>query len=107
MSRPSSLRDPVLRRGIRLLGRAISEQRGIFSLALAASALFGGMTVAKLRAGLPAAKLPKGAFGSNTSTIEVANIDHAIALVDIAADPYYQPRFEKTSRRVAQFRRVG
>lgn len=46
MSRPSSLRDPVLRRGIRLLGRAISEQRGIFSLALAASALFGGMTVA-------------------------------------------------------------
>jgi len=46
VSRPSSLRDPVLRRGIRLLGRAISEQRGIFSLALAASALFGGMTVA-------------------------------------------------------------
>lgn len=64
------------------------------------------MTVNKLRAGLPAAKLPKTAFGSNASTIEVANLDHAVALIDIAADLYYQPRFEATSRKVAQFRRM-
>ncbi len=36
----------VLRRGLRLLGRAIREERGIFAIALTASALFGGMTVA-------------------------------------------------------------
>jgi ATP-binding cassette, subfamily B, bacterial len=35
-----------LRRGLGVLGRAISEQRGIFALAVTASALFGGMTVA-------------------------------------------------------------
>ncbi|MBA2553233.1 MAG: ABC transporter ATP-binding protein [Geodermatophilaceae bacterium] len=35
-----------MRRGLRLLGRAISEQRGIFTIALSSSALFGAMTVA-------------------------------------------------------------
>lgn len=70
------------------------------------TAILGSMTAAKLRAGMPAAKLPKGAFGSSASIIDVANLDHAIALVDIAADLYYQPRFEKTSRKVASFRRI-
>lgn len=64
------------------------------------------MTAAKLRAGMPAAKLSKGAFGATASSIDVANVNDAIALVDIAADLYYQPRFEKTSRKVALFRRV-
>jgi hypothetical protein len=64
------------------------------------------MTVAKLRAGMPAAKLSKGAFGTKASTIDLGNLDHAIALVDIAADLYYQPRFETTSRKVASFRRL-
>ncbi|CAN5182761.1 ABC transporter ATP-binding protein [soil metagenome] len=43
-ARPASSKD-VLRRGMRLLGKAISEQRGIFTLALAGSALFAAMTV--------------------------------------------------------------
>ncbi len=46
MPRLASPSTAVLRRGFRLLGRAISEQRGIFTVALLASALFGGMTVA-------------------------------------------------------------
>ena len=46
MSRPSSQSGAVLRRGLRLLGRAIREQRGIFTIALLGSALFGAMTVA-------------------------------------------------------------
>ena len=46
MPHPSSPSAVVLRRGLRLLGRAISEQRGIFTIALLASALFGAMTVA-------------------------------------------------------------
>lgn len=65
------------------------------------------MTAAKLRAGMSAAKLPKDAFGPTPSTIDVGTVDHAIALVDIAADLYYQPRFEKTSRKVAVFRRLS
>lgn len=71
------------------------------------TAALGSMTIAKLRAGLPAAKLPRGAFGTAQSTIDVANLDHAVALVDIAADLYYQPRFETTSRKVASFRRLA
>jgi len=46
VSRPSPSSGAVLRRGLRLLGRAISEQRGIFAIALSCSALFGAMTVA-------------------------------------------------------------
>ncbi len=41
-----SRRDPLLRRGFRHIGRAISEQRGMFALAFVASSLYGGMTVA-------------------------------------------------------------
>lgn len=70
------------------------------------TAKLSAMTVTKLRAGMPAAKLAKGDFGSQPATIEVSNLDHAIALVDIAADLYYQPRFETTSRKVASFRRL-
>lgn len=71
------------------------------------SAALNSMTVAKLRAGLPAAKLPKGAFGTHASRIDLSNLDHAVALIDIAADLYYQPRFEATSRKVASFRRLA
>jgi ATP-binding cassette subfamily B protein len=38
-------RDAVVRRGLRHVGRAITEQRGMFTLALLASSLYGGMTV--------------------------------------------------------------
>jgi len=44
--RSSSPSAATLRRGLRLLGRAIAEQRGIFTIALSSSALFGAMTVA-------------------------------------------------------------
>lgn len=44
-ARPAASSKDVLRRGLRLLGRAISEQRAIFSLALLGSALFAAMTV--------------------------------------------------------------
>ncbi len=39
-------RDAVVRRGMRHVGRAIAEQPGMFTLAFAASVLYGGMTVA-------------------------------------------------------------
>ncbi|MDX6555909.1 MAG: ATP-binding cassette, subfamily bacterial, partial [Miltoncostaeaceae bacterium] len=39
-------RDAVVRRGLRHVGRAISEQPGMFTLAFLASSLYGGMTVA-------------------------------------------------------------
>ncbi|MEJ7785689.1 MAG: Kiwa anti-phage protein KwaB-like domain-containing protein [Solirubrobacteraceae bacterium] len=64
------------------------------------------MTVPLLRAGLKDAKLHKDDFGKGSNMIDVTSVDHAIALIDIAADLYYQPRFEKTSRKVASFRRL-
>jgi ABC-type multidrug transport system fused ATPase/permease subunit len=39
-------RDAFVRRGFRHIGRAVSEQRGIFTLAVLGSSLYGGMTVA-------------------------------------------------------------
>jgi len=39
-------RDPVLRRGFRLIGQGIRSQPGIFTAALVGSALFGAMSVA-------------------------------------------------------------
>jgi ATP-binding cassette subfamily B protein len=39
-------RDAVVRRGLRHVGRAVVEQPGMFSLAVAASSLYGVMTVA-------------------------------------------------------------
>ena len=69
-------------------------------------ARLGSMTAAKLRDGLKDAKLSPGTFGAKGGPIEVGSLDHAIALVDIAADLYYQPRFELNSRRVASFRRL-
>jgi ATP-binding cassette subfamily B protein len=39
-------RDAVVRRGLRHIGRAVSEQPGIFTLAVLGSSLYGGMTVA-------------------------------------------------------------
>ncbi|SFP37344.1 ABC-type multidrug transport system, ATPase and permease component [Geodermatophilus dictyosporus] len=38
-------RDAVVRRGLRHVGRAIREQRGMFTLAVLASSLYAGMTV--------------------------------------------------------------
>lgn len=80
--------DPVLRRGVRLLGRAISEERGIFALALAASALFGAMTVANAfvlgevvgRVVLPA--FDRGDVGAGT-LVGVAAVILAVALLKI------------------------
>ena len=43
MSRP---RDAVVRRGMRHIGRAIREQKGMFALAVVGSSIYGGMTVA-------------------------------------------------------------
>lgn len=71
------------------------------------TASLGSMTIAKLRSGLPDAKLEAKDFGASSKVIDVASLDHAIALVDIAADLYYQPRFESTSRKVASFRRLS
>ena len=42
----SRRRDAVVRRGLRHVGRAIREQRGMFTLAVLGSSLYGGMTVA-------------------------------------------------------------
>jgi ATP-binding cassette subfamily B protein len=42
----SRRRDAVVRRGLRHIGRAIREQRGMFALAVLGSTLYGGMTVA-------------------------------------------------------------
>lgn len=67
----------------------------------------GLMTAGALRAGLAHAQLRADAFGTNPSRIDVDSVDHAIALIDIAADLYYQPRFEKNPRRVASFRRLA
>ncbi|HEX8497718.1 MAG TPA: ABC transporter ATP-binding protein, partial [Actinomycetales bacterium] len=39
-------RDAVVRRGLRHIGRAVSEQRAMFALALLGSSLYAGMTVA-------------------------------------------------------------
>ncbi|SNR33488.1 ABC transporter ATP-binding protein [Blastococcus mobilis] len=39
-------RDPVVRRGLRHVGRSVVEQPGMFSLAVAASSVYGAMTVA-------------------------------------------------------------
>jgi ATP-binding cassette subfamily B protein len=39
-------RDAVVRRGLRHIGRAIAEQPGMFTLAVLASSVYGGMTVA-------------------------------------------------------------
>ena len=64
------------------------------------------MSVDKLRAGLSEARLPANAFGSKKTIIELDSLDHAVALIDIAADLYYQPRFEASSRKVASFRRI-
>jgi ATP-binding cassette subfamily B protein len=41
-----SRRDAVVRRGLRHIGRAINEQRGMFALAVVGSSIYGGMTVA-------------------------------------------------------------
>ena len=41
-----SRRDAVVRRGLRHIGRAIREQKGMFALAVLGSTVYGGMTVA-------------------------------------------------------------
>lgn len=41
-----SRRDAVVRRGLRHVGRAVREQKGMFTLAVLGSGLYGGMTVA-------------------------------------------------------------
>jgi hypothetical protein len=70
------------------------------------NAELGSMDVASLRAGLRDARVDKNAFGTAASVINVTSADHAIALIDIAADLYWKPRFEKGSRKAMSFRRL-
>jgi ATP-binding cassette, subfamily B, bacterial len=42
----SRRRDAVVRRGLRHIGRAVREQKGMFALAVLGSSIYGGMTVA-------------------------------------------------------------
>lgn len=58
----------------------------------------------RLRAGLKDAKLPNDSFGKGKA-IEIVDKEMAVALIDIAADLYYQPRFD-SPRKVAQYRRI-
>jgi hypothetical protein len=63
------------------------------------------VTAAKVRAALPDARLPPNTFGTSGALRAIGD-QHAIALIDIAADLYYQPRFSAAPRRVAAYRRV-
>jgi ATP-binding cassette subfamily B protein len=64
-------RDAVLRRGLRHIRLAIAEQPGMFTLALVASSLYGGMTVASawvIGAITTRVLLPSFATGTTTSS---------------------------------------
>jgi hypothetical protein len=45
------------------------------------------------------------AFGKR-GALRAESDERATALIDIAADLYYQPRFENTPRRVGSYRRI-
>ena len=62
------------------------------------------MSVDELREGLADAKLSDDTFGKAKTRLER---EGCLALIDIAADLYYQPRFEANSRKVAQYRRAS
>lgn len=63
------------------------------------------VTAAAVRSALPDAGLSKADFGK-TGALQAVTDNHATILVDIAADLYYQPRFDVSPRRVASYRKV-
>jgi Domain of unknown function (DUF4868) len=65
----------------------------------------GNVTAAGVRAALAEAGLQSGDFGTS-GALQAVTEDHATKLIEIAADLYYQPRFEQTSRKVGAWRRV-
>lgn len=65
----------------------------------------GKVTAAEVRAALPDAGLSKTDFGQSGPLSAVTDT-HATILIDIAADLYYQPRFDAAPRRVASYRKL-
>jgi hypothetical protein len=63
------------------------------------------VTSAEIRRALPDAGMDSDAFGKS-GPLRAETDERAAALIDIAADLYYQPRFETTPRRVASYRRI-
>jgi hypothetical protein len=64
------------------------------------------VTAAEVRAALPDAGLPGDAFG-RSGPLQAVTDGFATVLIDIAADLYYQPRFDNAPRRVAAYRKVS
>jgi hypothetical protein len=64
------------------------------------------VTAAEVRRALPDAGMDTDAFGKS-GALKAETDERAAALIDIAADLFYQPRFEKTPRRVASYRRIA
>lgn len=67
--------------------------------------VLSGISAAEVRAALADANLESDAFG-RSGPLTAESDDRAIALIDIAADLYYQPRFSPTPRRVATYRNL-
>jgi hypothetical protein len=65
----------------------------------------GSVTASKVRAALPDAGLSKDDFGKSRALRAITE-SQATTLIDIAADLYYQPRFEDSPRRVASYRKL-
>jgi hypothetical protein len=63
------------------------------------------VTAAEVRAALPDAGLTKTDFGKS-GPLKAVTDSHATVLIDIAADLYYQPRFDLAPRRVAAYRKI-
>jgi hypothetical protein len=66
----------------------------------------GRVTADEVRSALPDAGLQATDFGPSGPLQAVSDM-HATALIDIAADLYYQPRFSDAPRRVSAYRRVS
>lgn len=65
----------------------------------------GKVTAAEVRYALPDAGLSKPDFGKS-GPLHAVTDNHATILIDIAADLYYQPRFDLSPRRVAAYRKI-
>ena len=65
----------------------------------------GKVTTPAVRRALPDAGLEPDAFG-NTGLLKAESDERARTLIGIAADLFYQPRFETTPRRVGSYRRI-
>jgi hypothetical protein len=63
------------------------------------------VSAAEVRKALPDAGLSKTDFGKSGPLSAVTD-NHATILIDIAADLYYQPRFDLSPRRVAAYRKI-